>query len=96
MPTAPALHAAVWEHFDDEPFEPPAAEPLTLASYDAGPSPEAYVEHAALGGILPDMPLVLRGDRYVQVGLEPTYQAAYRGFPAFWRDVLEGRPAQGF
>jgi len=25
------------------------------------------------------------------VPLEQTYQAAYRGMPAFWRDVLEGR-----
>jgi len=85
------MHAAVWEHFDDEPFEPPADEPLTLASYNAGPSPDAWVEHAAVGGVLPVMPLVLRGDRYVQVELESTYQAAYRGFPAFWREVLEGR-----
>ena len=23
--------------------------------------------------------------------LEATYQTAYRGMPAFWRDVLEGR-----
>ena len=23
--------------------------------------------------------------------LEPTYQATYRGMPAFWREVLEGR-----
>ena len=89
------MHAAIWEHFDDELFEPLSAEPLTLASYDAGPSPDAYVEHTALGGILPDMTLVLRENRYVQVGLEPTYQAAYRGFPAFWRDVLEGRSQQG-
>jgi hypothetical protein len=84
------MHAAVWEHFDDEPFEPPTDEPLTLASYNAGPAPDAFVEHAALGGVLPDMPLVLRGDRSVQVRLEPTYQAAFRGFPAFWRDVLDG------
>ena len=39
------------------------------------------------------MPLFLRPDRYVNVPLEPTYQAAYQGMPAFWRDVLEGLPA---
>jgi hypothetical protein len=44
--------------------------------------------HAAL----PEMPLFLRRERYVNLPLEPTYQAAYRGVPAFWRDVLEGRP----
>jgi len=29
--------------------------------------------------------------RYVNVPLESTYGEAYRGMPAFWRDVLEGR-----
>jgi hypothetical protein len=38
----------------------------------------------------------LRPDRYVDVPLEPTYLAAYRAMPGFWRDVLEGRPPQGF
>jgi hypothetical protein len=37
------------------------------------------------------MPLVLRPDRYVDMPLEATYQSAYRGMPAFWRDILEGR-----
>jgi hypothetical protein len=38
------------------------------------------------------MPLFLRPDRYVFVPLEPTYQAAYRSMPPFWRNVLEGQP----
>ncbi len=50
---------------------------------------EIYVEHVALGALLPDMALFLRPDRYINVPLEPTYQAAYRGMPAFWREVLE-------
>ena len=37
------------------------------------------------------VPLFLHPDRYVNVPLEATYNAAYRGVPAFWRDVLEGR-----
>jgi hypothetical protein len=85
------MHAAIWEHFDDERYVPPADEPFTLASYAAGPVPEAYVEHVTLGGDLPEMPLLLNWERYVKVPLESTYQSAYRGFPAFWRDVLEGR-----
>jgi hypothetical protein len=47
-----------------------------------------------VGATLREMPLFLRPDRYVNVPLEPTYQGAYRGMPAFWRDVLEGRPPQ--
>ena len=38
-----------------------------------------------------DMPLFLDPDRYIYVPLEATYLAAYRGMPAFWREVLEGR-----
>lgn len=39
------------------------------------------------GGLLPP-------DYYIP--LEPTYMAAYRGMPAYWRDVVEGkRPRNG-
>jgi hypothetical protein len=46
------MHAAIWERFDDEPYLLPPSEPLTLASYVAGPSPEAYLEHLAVGSPL--------------------------------------------
>jgi hypothetical protein len=36
------------------------------------------------------MPLFLPPDRYINVPLEPTYQAAYSGVPGFWRNELEG------
>lgn len=84
------MHAALWERFDDEPYVLPSGEPLTLASYVAGPRPEAYVEHLAVGSPLAEMPLFLDPERYVNAPLEPTYAAAYRGMSAFWRDVLEG------
>ena len=35
------------------------------------------------------MPLFLNADRYINVPLEPTYQAAFAGEPKFWREVLE-------
>jgi hypothetical protein len=88
------MHGAVLRRLEqsDEPYDLPADEPLTLASYAAGPVVEIYAEHLAVGAALPEMPLFLRPDRYVNVPLEATYQSAYRGMPAFWRDVLEGRP----
>ncbi len=61
----------------------PADEPLTLVSYAAGSQIDIYLEPVAVGAALPDMPLSLRPDRYVNVPLESTYQAAYRGLPAF-------------
>ena len=76
-----------------EPYELPHDEPLTLASYSAGPPVEIYLEHLAVSGNLPDMPLFLTPDRYVNVPLSATNQSAYRGMPAFWRAVLE-EPAQ--
>jgi hypothetical protein len=85
------LHAVVWSQFDEAPYDLPVAEPLTLASYAAGPPVKAYLEHLALGGAMPAMPLFLHSERYIPVPLEATYQAAYRGVPAFWRDVVEGR-----
>ncbi len=88
------MHGAIWQRVkqSDEPYDLPADEPLTLASYAAGPQVDVYLEHLAAGAALAEMPLFLRPDRYVNVPLELTYQAAYRGMPAFWRDVLEGRP----
>ena len=69
----------------------PAEKPLTLAAYDAGPPPTAYVEPVAVGDTLIDMPLFLAPDWYVSVPLEATYQAAYRGVPRHLREVLDSR-----
>ena len=76
------MHAAVWERFDDEPYVLPVKEPLTLASYVAGPRPEAYLEHVSVGLPLPEMPLFLNPDRYINVRLEATYMQAFAGMPA--------------
>jgi hypothetical protein len=74
----------------DEPYDLPAEQPLTLASYAAGPRVRVDIEHVAVGSSLRDMPLYFRPDRYVNVPLDATYQAAYAGMPAFWREVIEG------
>jgi len=87
------MHGFIWQRLvgSDEPYDLPADEPLTLASYAAGTQVEIYLEHLAVGAALPEMPLFLTPDRYINVPLEATYHEAYRGMPAFWRDVLEGR-----
>ncbi|HJT31793.1 MAG TPA: DUF4058 family protein [Pirellulales bacterium] len=84
------VHGAIWEYFDPQDYEPPAGKPLTLAAYQAGEMPEAYLEPTAVGSDLPSMPLFLQAGWYVDVPLETTYQMAYRGVPAYWRRVLEG------
>ena len=85
------MHYAIWENFDNEHEEPPppADKPLSLASYLALPFPEASYEPIAVGDVLPPMPLFLDPDWYVNTPLEETYQAAFRGMPAFWCEALD-------
>jgi hypothetical protein len=87
------IHGEIWTEFSDEPFELPSGEPLTLAAYSAGPRKRYYVEPAAVGQQLIDMPLFLEEDIYVNVPLEATYRAAYRGVPRRWQRVLEAPPS---
>jgi hypothetical protein len=82
------IHGAVWAELG-ETYHAPADKPLTLAAYSAGIPKTAYVEPIAVGDVLPDMPLFLTPDDYIPVGLEATYQAAWRGVPKRWRDELE-------
>lgn len=83
------IHGAIWSEFSEKPFALPPAEPLTLAAYSAGPRKRAYVEPTAVGRELIDMPLFLEDEIYVNVPLEATYRAAYRGVPRRWQRVLE-------
>lgn len=86
------IHGAIFadwaDDFEDAYVLPPDA-PLTLAAYSAGPVKRVYVEQTAVGRELIDMPLFLTPDTYVNVPLEATYQAAYRGVPRRWKQVLE-------
>lgn len=84
------MHNMIWSHYDAIDYEPPAEKPLTAVAYAAYRLPEAYVEPLAVGDLLPDMPLFLHPDWYLNVPLENTYQTAYRGVPAYWRGVVEG------
>jgi hypothetical protein len=83
------IHGAIWREISDGLFELPAGEPLTLAAYSAGPIKQAWIEPTAVGRALIDMPLFLEPEIYVNVPLEATYQAAYRGVPQRWKRVLE-------
>src|SRR5438270_689349 len=70
----------------------PARAPLTLAAYVADSPVEVYLEHLTFGRPLREMPLFLTPDYYINLPLEPTYEAAFRGMPEFWRTVLEAPP----
>lgn len=86
------IHGALWAEVGDDAYQAPPDKPLTAASYSAGRVKHAYVEPLALGEVLPDMPLFLEPEAYVNVPLEATYQAAYVGVPWRWREVLDAPP----
>ena len=81
------VHAALW----DDDYTPPPDKPLAVAAYDAEDK-TAYVEPLAVGDPLPDMPVFLRGQHYVPVPLDATYQTAWRVFPRHPKALLQ--PAQ--
>lgn len=84
------MHDAIWSQFSDSVWQQPAEKPLTLAAYTGGLLPRAYVEPIAIGAVLPDMPLFLDEDWYINVPLEATYMEAYTTVPRRWRQVIEG------
>jgi len=83
------IHAAISGEFGGKPKPAPADKPLTMVAYDSGPPTEAYVQWMASGDPLIDMPLFLAPGWYVDVPLEATYQAAWRGVPRRVRERLE-------
>lgn len=85
------IHKAIWDEFQDEPFELPADKPLTLASYECGPDERtARVEPVGVGDVLPDMPLFLQPGLHVPVPLEATYATTWAVCPEPVRELLVG------
>jgi Protein of unknown function (DUF4058) len=87
------VHRAIWDEFIEEDIAGPEGRPLTVAAYDAGPPPVAYVKWAAVGDDLPEMPLFLKPGYYVPAPLEATYQETWGLFPAAMKRLLES-PAE--
>lgn len=82
------IHQRIWDEFVELPCEPrPADKPLTVASYDAGKL-TAYVDMIAVGDPLPDAPLFLAPEWYVNVPLERTYLASWDVTPQVIRDEV--------
>ena len=66
-------------------------EPFTLTACRSDASPTGYFERLGVGAELPQMPLFLTPDRYVNVPLAVTYEAAWDGVPAEWKQIVEGK-----
>ena len=82
------IHKAIWDLVTDQSFELPADRQITIAAYQALPIKTAYIEPIALGSLLPDMPLFLHCDFYVQAPLEMTYMDTWNVLPQTLRDLV--------
>jgi hypothetical protein len=85
------IHGAIWSGINDDDYRRPEDKPLTLVGYESKMSAgvTAYIEPAAIGDSLPEMPLYVATDGYVLVPLQPTYDRAFAALPRRWADVLE-------
>ena len=79
------IHAALWEEDNQQPFQLPAEKQLTLVAYECALTTRAFIEPVAVGDRLPDMPLFLEPERFVNVPLEATYETAFAVQPERWR-----------
>lgn len=86
------MHVRFWRDSFGEEAVPGVTEqqPLGMAAYRSDQVPTAYFQPLAVGDNLIDMPAFLTPDLYVNVPLESTYLAAYRGVPRRWKQVIEG------
>ena len=89
-----SLHQLIWDEIEETPFEMPADEPLLLAAYRAGDdsvdlSPVAYLEPFRVGAPMPDMPVWIDRDSFVEAPLERTYQSAWEACPSDFRHLVE-------
>ena len=82
------IHAAIWEQVQDNSFQPPADQPLTLVAYECDLTTRAYIEPFAVGQALPEMPLFLEPNGCIMVPLEATYETAFSVLPKRWQAVL--------
>ena len=82
------IHPEVWGEDEGNEFRFDPAKPFTCAAYIGGAEPQAFVEPAAVGDDLTDLPIFLTCREYVATPLEPTYRAAFDAVPEYWRTVL--------
>jgi hypothetical protein len=82
------IHPVIWGEDDTGNYTFDPAHPLTCAAYVGGADAQAFVEPVAVGDVLPNLPLFLLSDVYVNVPLEATYLAAFEALPAFLCDEL--------
>src|SRR5438270_7657311 len=75
------IHGAMMNEIGTEEYALGGERRLTAVAYSAGAKVEALVTHFVVGEPIPQMPLFLTSERYVQVPLEAAYMAAWEDVP---------------
>lgn len=83
------IHAVLWENVQGIAHGVTEEQPFGVSAYCADVMPTAFFEPLGLGDPLPDMPLFLTPDYYVNIPLEQTYTSTWNRVPKRWRDVIE-------
>ena len=83
------IHGEIWNQIDpSSAFVFPDGRHLTTVSYHAIRPSVAYVEPLGVSDALPQMPLFLSDQKYVNLPLESTYMAAFGAIPKHFRQQL--------
>lgn len=82
------IHGVLLGEIGTEEYALGSERPLTAVAYTGGVVVDAFVAHFAVGEPIPQMPLFLTRENYVQVPLEATYMAAWEDVPPRYQQVL--------
>lgn len=82
------IHGALLNDIGPEDYVLGSEHPLTVAAYIRGAVVDAFVDHFAVGGAIPQMPLFLTRKNYVHVPLESAYVAAWEDSPPQYQEIL--------
>jgi hypothetical protein len=82
------IHGAVLNEIGSGEYALGSERPLTAVAYTGGAVVQAFVDHFAVGGPIPSMPLFLTRENYIRVPLEAAYMAAWEDVPPQYQEVL--------
>ena len=83
------IHNLIWNEISVSDFTLPAGNDRVLASYMAGSELSVYIDEIGVGDSLPELPLFLAEDRFVNVPLESTYTTSWNLCPEDYRTAVE-------
>jgi hypothetical protein len=85
------IHEIIWKKLCNQRVREEDEKPLTLVSYSAGETIEAFVERVSVADNLPKMPLFLSPNEHVMVPLQATYERAFKLVPREIQQMLKSK-----